>query len=139
MRETKTIGLVEAQAAVKAMLDEAAKGGRPMSVAVVDAWGDLLAFARMDGATALTARMSQNKAYTAVSFGMDTRMFFGWLKDADKDIAWYDDHRLTAVYGGLVVRTKEGIPIGAVGTSGRRQEEDEELAMVGKKAIEAML
>lgn len=139
MRETKTIGLVEAQAAVKAMLDEAAKGGRPMSVAVVDVVGDLLAFARMDGATALTARMSQNKAYAAVSFSMDTRMFFSWLKDADKDIAWYDDHRLTAVYGGVVVRTKEGIAVGAVGTSGRRQEEDEELAMVGKKAIEAML
>ncbi len=66
-------------------------------------------------------------------------MFFGWMKQADKDIAWYDDHRLTAVYGGVVIRDKDGIPVAAIGTSGRTQEEDEELALVGKKALEGVV
>ena len=139
MLERKTIGLQEAEKAVKAMVEEVSKGGRPMSIAVVDAWGSLLSFVRMDGAGPLTARMSMNKAYTAASFGRDTRMFFDWLKDADKDIAWYDDHRLTAVFGGVVIRTKEGIPVGAIGTSGRTQDEDEQLALVGRKALEGVV
>jgi len=136
MYERKIIGFAEAEKAVKAVLEEASKGGRPMSAAVVDAFGNLVSFARMDGAGPLTARMSVNKAYTAASYGMDTRMLFGWLRDADKDIAWYDDQRYTAVIGGCVIRTKDGIPVGAIGTSGRTQEEDEELAKVGVKAIQ---
>jgi len=139
MFEVKTIGLAEAEAAIRAMKEEASKGGRPMSMAVMDVMGNLIAFERMDGATPLTARMAQNKAYTSAAFGMDTRMYFTWLKGDEKDIAWYDDHRLTAVIGGVVVRTKDGRPVGAIGTSGRKQEEDEELALVGKQAAEAML
>lgn len=139
MLERKTIGLTEAEKVVKAVVEEASKGGRPMSVAVVDAWGNLVSFVRMDGAGPLTARIAMNKAYTAVSFGMDTRMYFDWLKGADKDIAWYDDHRLTAVIGGVVIRGDGDIPVGAIGTSGRTQEEDEELALVGKKVLEGVI
>ena len=61
------------------------------------------------------------------------------LKDADKDIAWYDDPRLTAVFGGVVIRGEGGILVGAIGTSGRTQDEDEELALVGKKALEGIV
>jgi glc operon protein GlcG len=139
MQERKMIGLGEAEAAVKAMIEEASKGGRPMAVAVVDTNGDLVSFAKMNGATALNTRMAINKAYTSACFGMDTRMFFSWLKGDDKDISWYDDHRLTAVFGGVVIRTKTGIPVGAVGASGRKQEEDEALTLIGKKAAEALL
>jgi len=138
MLERKTIGLAEAEKTVKAMVEEAQKG-RPMSIAVVDAWGNLISFTRMDGAGPLTTRMAMNKAYTSACFGMDTRMFFGWLKQADKDIAWYDDHRLTAVFGGVVIRTQDGVPAGAIGTSGRTQDEDEALALVGKKALEGVV
>jgi len=139
MIERKMIGLPEAEKAVQAMVEDAAKGGRPMSIAVVDTSGVLVSFVRMDGAGPLTARMAMNKAHTAITFGMDTRMFFGWLKDAGKDIAWYDDNKLTAVFGGVVIRGEGGIPVGAIGTSGRTQDEDEELALVGKKALEGIV
>lgn len=135
MYDRKVLGFAEAEKAVKAVVEEASKGGRPMSAAVLDPWGNLISFARMDGAGPLTARMAMNKAYTSASFGMDTRMFFDWLKQADKDIAWYDDHRLTAVFGGIVIRSKNGFPVGAIGTSGRTQDEDEALAKVGAEAI----
>ena len=138
MLERKTIGLAEAEKAVKAMVDEASKGGRPMSIAVVDAWGTPVSFTRMDGANAVTARMAMNKAYTAAAFGMDTRIYHDWLKSAEKDIAWYDDHRLTPVFGGIVIRGEDGVPVGAIGTSGRVQDEDEALALVGQKALEGI-
>jgi len=135
MIERKSLGLAEAQKAVQAMLEEASKGGRPMSVAVVDALGTLLGFARMDGASPLTARMAMNKAYTAASFGIDTRNVNEWFKGAGKDVAWYDDHRLTVVHGGVCIRSGD-VLVGAIGTSGRHEDEDEALALVGKKALE---
>ena len=139
MFERKSLGLAEAQQAVQAMLEEASKGGRPMSVAVVDAWGNPISLARMDGASPLTVRMALNKAYTAASFGGDTRNLNTWFKQAGKDIAWYDDHRLTVVHGGVCVRLKDGTLVGAIGASGRHEDEDEALSLVGKKALEAVL
>jgi len=135
MFEKKTLGLAEAEKAVKAMIEEASKDPRPMSMAVVDAWGNLIYFARMDGASALTARMAQNKAYTAASFSNDTRNINQWFKGAGKDVVWYDDHRLTPIHGGNCVRSGK-VVIGAIGTSGRHEDEDEALALVGKAAIE---
>ena len=139
MYDRKVLGLAEAEKAVKAMIEEASKEGRPMSVAVVDAWGDPISFARMDGARPLTARMAMNKAYAAASFGRDTRAVNAWFKEAGKDVAWYDDHRLTVVHGGVCIKLKDGTPIGAIGTSGRHEDEDEALSFVGLKAIEAIL
>jgi len=140
MYDRKVLGLAEGERAVQAIIEEASKEpSRPMSIAVVDAWGNLISFARMDGANPLTARMAMNKAYTSACFGRDTRVLMGWLEEADKDIAWYDDHRLTAVYGGVCIRLGDGTLVGAIGTSGRKQEEDEALALVGLKAIQDVL
>lgn len=138
MIERKTLGFTEAEKAVKAMIEEASKGGRPMSVAVVDAWGDLISFARMDGASPLMSRMAINKAYTAASFGIDTRNVNQWFKGADKDVAWYDDRRLTVVHGGVVVRSGDMV-VGAIGASGRHEDEDEALSIVGKKSLEGTI
>lgn len=138
MYDRKVLGLADAEVAVRAMVEEASKG-MPMSIAVVDAWGNPISLVRMDGASPLTARMALNKAYTAASFGIDTRMLNDWFKGAGKDIAWYDDHRLTAVYGGVCIRLGDGSLVGAIGTSGRREDEDEALSFVGLKATQDVL
>jgi len=134
MIERKTLGLAEAEKAIQAMLEEAAKDLRPMAVAVVDAWGNLISFARMDGASPLMARMATNKAYTASSFGIDTRNINQWFKGSGKDISWYDDHRLTVVHGGVCVRSGNTV-VGGIGASGRHEDEDEALAIVGKESL----
>jgi uncharacterized protein GlcG (DUF336 family) len=46
--------------------------GKPFTVAVVDDGGALKAFSRMDGARLTSVKLAQDKAYTAVAFGMDT-------------------------------------------------------------------
>jgi glc operon protein GlcG len=59
------LGLKEARAIVDAMLKAPAERSLKFSVAVVDAGGDLIHIVRIDGASALNARMSYNKAYMA--------------------------------------------------------------------------
>ena len=67
------LGLREAREIVDAMLKAAAEKGLKFSAAVVDAGGDLIHLSRMDGASALNARMSYNKAYTATKWQRDTK------------------------------------------------------------------
>lgn len=140
MYERKVLALADAEKAVQAMIEEASKDGKsPMSVTVVDAWGNPISLVRMDGASPLTARMAANKAYTSASFGIDTRMVNQWFKGAGKDVAWYDDHRLTPVHGGVCIKLGDGTLVGAIGASGRHEDEDEALSFVGLKAIQDIL
>jgi glc operon protein GlcG len=140
MYDIKLLGLAEAETAVKAMVEEASKDKIPMSVAVVDACGTLVSAARMDGAPPLTIQMAINKAYTSITFGKDTRAMKVHCKNSGRDVAsWYGDFRLTTIHGGVCVRLGDGTVIGAVGASGRSEDDDEALAFVGQKAIQDML
>jgi uncharacterized protein GlcG (DUF336 family) len=46
--------------------------GKPFTIAVVDGGGALKAFSRVDGVRRTSEKIAQDKAYTAVAFGMDT-------------------------------------------------------------------
>ena len=99
------LGLEAARALVEAMLQAASEMNLRFAAAVVDAGGELVFMARMDGASALNARMAVNKAYTASKWGQDTkalkeRLFDMSLGDNRRDIAWFGDERFTAVWGG---------------------------------------
>jgi glc operon protein GlcG len=132
------ITLKQAKEIIEAMLRFASetKPGRPMSVAVVDEAGVLVSFARMDGASSLTARVSFNKAYTAIDWRRDTKeiqeLFF--TGDKKRDVAWFGEPRHAPIPGGVLLKDKDGTLVGAVGTSGRTADEDEELARFGSKA-----
>lgn len=129
--------LKEAQKIVDAMLKFASeeKPGRPSSFSVVDGCGALIAFARMDGGSSLSAGVSINKAYTAVYWKRDTKeiqkMFF--TGDTKRDVVWFGEPRLAPIPGGVLLKDKDGAIVGAIGTSGRTADEDEELAQIGAK------
>jgi uncharacterized protein GlcG (DUF336 family) len=59
-------------AAAEDLVAKAVAKGAPVSVAVVDPSGELLAFRRMDGAPAFSARLAIAKARTAAAFGRPT-------------------------------------------------------------------
>ena len=101
--------------------------GRPISVAIVDAHGDLVAFGRMEGAPKRTATIAVNKAFTAVYMGRDTDEFNKMLSDAGMQAAWYGDARVTGLPGGSLIKDGDQI-IGAVGVSGLLPAEDVEIA-----------
>jgi len=137
-----TLTLAQARKIVDAMVEYASvtKPGRGMAFAVVDEAGVLKYFARMEGATLNNRRMAENKAWTAIVWGRDTRGIKDMLKEAGQDIAWFGDvDRMTTIPGGNLLRAKEGYIIGAVGTSGRHEDIDEELALVGVKAYDPSL
>ncbi len=97
------LGLNEARAIVDAMLEAAAHKGLKFAAAVVDAGGDLVHLSRMNGASALNARMSYNKAYTATKWQRDTkaikqRLFDMSLGDERREIGWFCDPLYTPVW-----------------------------------------
>ena len=136
MFEQKTLDLEEARKIIEAMLDTATKTpGRPMSFAVVDNAGILVSFARMDGAAQLTARVSVNKAHTAIDTKRDTIAQQKRLKESGFDSTWFGDPRMALIPGGVLVKAGDGSILGAIGTSGRVASEDEVLARIGAAAI----
>lgn len=137
------LGLKEARAIVDAMLKEAEGRGLKFSAAVIDAGGDLIHLARMDGASALNARMSYNKAYTATKWQRDTkvikeRLFDMSLGNDRREITWFCDPLYTPVWGGIVLRAKDGTMLGAIGESGGTPAQDEEIGQLGAKLFASL-
>jgi uncharacterized protein GlcG (DUF336 family) len=78
---------------------------------------------------------------------MDTKAIRGRLfagkgplaTDINRDMAWFGDPNAAPIPGGVLLREEDGTIVGAVGTSGRTAEEDEELAQIGAKVYQDIL
>ena len=79
--EKSSITLEAAHQAVAAAAAKAVEIGVPMAIAVVDPDGTLKAFSRMDGAALLAVRVAQQKAWTAISFGVPTQGLWEFIKE----------------------------------------------------------
>ena len=65
--------LDQVQAAMKAMMDQAqATSETPVCMAIVDASGNMEAFAKMDNARVFTRRHAVRKAYTSAILGINS-------------------------------------------------------------------
>ena len=103
----------------------------PQCISVVDAGGHLLAFARMDGAFALSIETSLMKAKTAASYGVPTG-----------DIAAGIDLKLAIATQGKRINLPGGLPvivdghvIGAIGVGSGTGEQDRQVANAALGAI----
>ncbi len=109
--------------------------GQPMVIAVVDESGVLKAFSRMDGAALLSVQVAQDKAYTAVGFGLPTDGWYDFIKDdpplAAGAAAGID--RLVIFGGGYPIRSGDTV-IGGIGVSGGHYTQDMEVAQAGLAA-----
>ena len=110
--------------------------GVPMVIAVCDESGVLKAFSRMDGAALLSVQIAQDKAYTAVGFGMPTDSWHPFIKDdpplASGAVGGID--RLVIFGGGYPIRAGEQV-VGAIGVSGGHYSQDMEVAQAGLGAV----
>lgn len=97
---------------------------RPICVAVCDAQGFLLAFARMEGTPVRSIQISQCKAYTAARMGASTDAVLARLKKEGIEIGYFCDPLLTALPGGSPLKDAAGALIGAIGISGLHSSED---------------
>jgi glc operon protein GlcG len=134
----EVLGLGEAKAAVKAVLEEASKNpGQPVSIAVVDHQGEIVCAARMDGATPMFNYMALKKARSSATTGQNTR---DWLEFLRKRNYTPQDFvpDATRIPGGAAI-TKPGenaLVFGGIGVSGRTGNEDEALSITGLKALQ---
>lgn len=143
MQVCKSIGLEEAKIIVEAGIEAVKKSGDiGMSVAVVDRHGDLLCLNRMEDKGGGTVYMAVAKAQSAIKLLWDLNEFRKFLPT--EDVAPYEMVNVpnfTCIPGGVLIRTKDGTVVGAVGTSGRQAEgpgSDEEIARAAAAAFEKL-
>ena len=127
--------LNQASAVVDAALVHARElGCHPLTVAVLDAGGHLLALKREDGSGILRPQIAQAKAWGALGMGHGGRALAQRAATAPAFYAALSDiseGRIAPVPGGVLVRDAEGDVIGAVGISGDHPDKDEACATHG--------
>lgn len=131
----QSISTEEASRVLSAAQREAEEGGTPMTIAVVDESGVLKAFCRMDGAPLLSVDLAQDKAYTAVAFGMPTHEWFEFIKDDAPLLHGIPKTKRLVVFGGGFPIVQDGAVIGGIGVSGGHYSRDMEVARAGAEAL----
>jgi uncharacterized protein GlcG (DUF336 family) len=130
------VTLSAAQAILMAAQAKAAEIDVPMNIAVVDEGGNLVAFARMDGAWLGSIDIAQNKAYTARAFDMPTKELAPLAQPGGPlyGIEASNGGRLIVFAGGIPL-VSGGRVVGAIGVSGGSVEQDQEVAEAGVAAL----
>jgi glc operon protein GlcG len=126
----------EASYILNVIISELEKRDKQGVIAVADAYGELLAFVRMENVKLHSINIAINKAWTAARAQKPTSEIGKSLKDPVKgyDISFFGDPKYTGFGGGVPIKVKD-VVIGAVAVSGLSQEEDEELAIIGISSI----
>jgi uncharacterized protein GlcG (DUF336 family) len=125
-----------AKAMIEAAEAKARETGQPFAIAVVDDSGVLKAFSRMDGAPLLSVQVAQDKAYTAVSFGIATDAWHDFVK-GDPPLAMGAApgiDRLIVFGGGYPIKIGEAV-VGGIGVSGGHYSQDMQVAQAGLSAV----
>lgn len=126
------ISLDRAQAVIAAAVAEAKKHDWKMNVAVVDAGGNLVAFARMDGAQLASVSIAEHKARAAVTFRRETKLFENGMQSG-----LVYQLSLDGVIGsrGGIPLVEDGKMVGAIGASGGTGSQDEVSSKAGAALI----
>ncbi len=128
MITNRSIGADDARRLLAAAIALAQQDGVAMSFAVVDASGELLASARMDGSPAWVMRHAVRQAFTSGVMYRDTVTFKKQLGERDGNLDEWGDDRLTTLPGGVAIRF-DGEAVGAIGAGGSASyERDTEIA-----------
>ncbi len=123
------VGLERARQVVAAAEAEAKRRNWKMNIAVVDPNGDLIHFARMDGAQIASISISIGKARTAARYRRESRAFFNAFETGHPYVATLDP-TLVASPGGFPL-IEGGKIIGAVGCSGGTGDQDAAVCKAG--------
>lgn len=111
-------------------------GLKPLTIAVIDAGGHLVALQREDGTSNLRAEIAQGKAKGAVALGLGSRALYNRAQEQPyfiDAVNTMSGGALVPVPGGVLIR-QGGTLIGAIGITGDSSDNDELCAVA---AIEA--
>jgi uncharacterized protein GlcG (DUF336 family) len=127
-----------ARAMMDAARDKAEEIGKPVSVAIVDAGGALMALERLNDAPSATVLVAEGKAVASAVMGRDSGRLEAMAESLPSIInalMMRYEGRFVPAQGGVVIR-QGGEVRGAVGVSGATSEEDEAIARAGANAYE---
>lgn len=136
MKTTQTLDYSEAKKMIDLIVEKALQMQKAAVVAVADSHGELIAFARMDGAPISSILIAANKAWTAARERKPTKDIGEKVRHPEKghDIAYYGDPRFVG-WGGGIPLWKDGQVVGAVAVSGLSSSEDIVLASLGANLL----
>jgi uncharacterized protein GlcG (DUF336 family) len=120
------------EAAVE-IVDKALQLGRdngllPLTVAVLDVGGHLLAFKRDDGSGIMRGDIAIGKAWGALGMGISSRTIAERLNNRpafQAALSTVSQGRFVPVPGGVLICSEDGSVVGAVGISGDASDPDE--------------
>lgn len=124
------------------IVDAAIRKGReldcmPLSVAVLDAGGHLVAFKREDKAGILRFDIAFGKVWGALGMGFGTRELAERAQKMPHFVSALTgiaQGRIVPVAGGVLIRNAQGVVIGAAGISGDTSDRDEMCVVAGVEA-----
>jgi uncharacterized protein GlcG (DUF336 family) len=111
----------------------------PMTVAVLNAAGTLVAFAGEDGSSLLRERIARGKAHGALNMGVGSRSLAARAASNPafvNSLVSLADGNLVPVAGGVLIRDDNDTVIGAVGVTGHLPDDDEACAIHGITACD---
>lgn len=121
-----------ANALIVAALDyRRAQNMKPLTIAVIDAGGHLVALQREDGTSNLRAEIAQGKAKGAVAMGLGSRALYNRAQEQPYFVSAMNalnDGHLVPVPGGVLIK-HDGRMIGALGITGDSSDNDEATAV----------
>ncbi|HJY06303.1 MAG TPA: heme-binding protein, partial [Bryobacteraceae bacterium] len=103
MIQIASIEYAEAKRVIDAITEEVLRRGKAGVIAVADPHGELIAFARMDGAPYSSILIATNKAYTAARERKATKEIGEAARHPEKgfDIAYFGEPRFVGWGGGV--------------------------------------
>lgn len=130
------ITLERAYRVVMAAREKALEIGVMQNIAVVDEGGNLVAFARMDGAWRGSIDIAMNKAYTARAFDLTTEALGKMSQPGEPLFGIHaSNHLKIIIFGGGIPLQFGNKIVGAIGVSGGSVEQDIKVAEAGAAAF----
>ena len=127
MKTQSTLELSDVKAIAAAAEAEALKNNWAVSIAIVDAGGHLLHFARLDGAPPVSAHIAPSKAHTAALGRRESKVYEDVINGGRT--SFLSAPAIQGMLEGGVPIMKDGFCLGAVGVSGDASDRDEYCAI----------
>ncbi|WP_027802887.1 GlcG/HbpS family heme-binding protein [Paraburkholderia dilworthii] len=122
---------------VEALASARRNGFRPMALVVLDEAGLIKLTSREDGATALRINIAHGKAAAAFGLGVSSRTLLERAKDNPVffgAIGAASEGKFVPQTGAILITSRSGAVLGAIGASGGTGDEDEQICIEGVRA-----
>ena len=123
------ISLADAKRIADAARERAEVINKPVTIAIVDTGGFLVALERMDGARPLQPSIATAKAYSAAIMQRPSLMLKGWADSQPgffAQVARMGQHPIVATDGGVPIK-RAGELLGGLGVAGGTGPEDQQI------------